>query len=284
MKILAPAKINIGLRIIRKRPDNYHDIETVFYPIHLSDEIEIIKSDKLEFLSSVAIPSGPSGKMDANLCLRALHFFCERTGIHSEVRMKLRKNIPIGSGLGGGSSDAAAVLLALQEIYEHPLSEIELFDIARILGSDVPFFLNRTPAYATGRGDIIEPIKYSVRQFILTLVPEVSVSTSLAYSIVTPTGTPAENLRDLLRELKDNYSRYTKVVANDFEKAIFEKFPAISQIKGELDHHGAVYSSMSGSGSSVYGLFATGEEARGALDAISARHRLQAADITPPSL
>jgi len=175
MKLLAPAKINIGLRVIRKRSDTYHDIETIFYPIHLADELEITKSDKHEFFSNVQL------QLDANLCLHALHFFCERTGINAEVKIVLKKNIPIGSGLGGGSSDAASVLLALQELYGKPLCEIELHDIAAQLGADVPFFLKKVPCHATGKGEVIEPINFQISSFILTMTPDVSVPTSLAY-------------------------------------------------------------------------------------------------------
>ena len=171
MKLSAPAKINIGLRVIQKRSDTYHDIETVFYPIHLADELEITKSGKHEFYSNIHLDA------DANLCLRALNFFCERTGINAEIKMVLNKNIPIGSGLGGGSSDAASVLLALQELYGKPLSEIELHDIAVQLGADVAFFLKKIPSYATGKGEILRPVKYKVEKYVLTVVPDFSVST-----------------------------------------------------------------------------------------------------------
>ncbi len=194
--MLAPAKINIGLRVIRKRSDAYHDIETVFYPIHLADELEIAKSDRHEFSSNIHIDA------DKNLCLKALHFFCERTGINAEIKMVLKKNIPLGSGLGGGSSDAASVLLALQELFGKPLSEIEVHDIAVQLGSDVPFFLRRTPCYATGKGEILEPMKYSVTKFILTVTPEVSVPTPLAYSMVTPLESASRRDADHPTEIK----------------------------------------------------------------------------------
>ncbi|MCL4509747.1 MAG: 4-(cytidine 5'-diphospho)-2-C-methyl-D-erythritol kinase [Bacteroidetes bacterium] len=276
MKILAPAKINIGLRVVRKRSDRYHDIETIFYPIHLADELEISKSDKHEFYSNIDLEA------DANLCLRALHFFCERTGIHAEVKMILRKNIPIGSGLGGGSSNAAAVLVALQELYGKPLSEIELIDIAGHLGADVPFFLKRIPAYATGKGEVIEPLKYRVEKFILTVTPDVSVSTALAYSLVTPTGAKEKSLRELLLELGSNYSNYRGIIVNDFETPVFEKFPVIGQIKSEMYSQGAVFSLMSGSGSSVYGFFETENSAIKALESLKEKFKLRAGDITPP--
>ncbi len=276
MKILAPAKINVGLRIIRKRSDNYHDIETVFYPIHLADELEIVKADKHEFLSNINLEA------DANLCLRALHFFCERTGINAEVRMSLRKNIPIGAGLGGGSSDAAAVLLALQEIYGKPLSDIELFDIATELGADVSFFLKKVPSYATGKGEIIEPVKYHVNRYILTVTPDISVSTVLAYSLVKLSVQKARSLRDTIRELGEDFAGYREAIVNDFEAPLFEKFPVIGQIKLEMYSSGAEFSLMSGSGSSVYGFFSSSADATAALNSIRGKFTLRAGDITPP--
>ncbi len=276
MKILAPAKINIGLRVIKKRSDTYHDIETVFYPIHLSDELEVTKSDRHEFFSNITLEN------DANLCLHALHFYCERTGINAEVKITLKKNIPIGSGLGGGSSDAAAVLLALQDIYGMPLSEIELHDIAAQLGSDVPFFLKKLPAYATGKGEIIEPIKFHVTDYILTATPNVSVSTALAYSLVTPTGGGQTPLREVLSELGHRYADYKESVVNDFEPKVLAKFPVIGELKAAMYDSGADFSLMSGSGSSVYGFFKNEALARKAHETIKRNFELRSMDITSP--
>ena len=276
VKILAPAKINIGLRIIRKRSDNYHDLQTVFYPIHLSDVLEIVKADRHEFYSNIKLED------DANLCLRALDFFCERTGINAEVRMTLKKNIPIGAGLGGGSSDAAAVLLALQDIYGKPLSEIELLNIAEQLGSDVPFFLKKRPAYATGKGEMIEPLSFQLNTFILTVTPEIYVSTPFAYSLVTPSGEKDTSLRDALLRLGSDVANYKDAIVNDFEQPVFEKFPEIGRIKSEMYASGADFALMSGSGSSVYGFFRTRPEAENALAALGAKFALRAGDITAP--
>jgi len=312
MKLLAPAKINIGLHVIRKRSDKYHDIETIFYPIHLADEVEIIKSDKHEFYSNIPLDA------DANLCLRSLHFFCERTGINAEVKIILKKNIPIGGGLGGGSSDAAAVLLALQELYGNPLSEIELHDIAVQLGADVPFFMSRRsqrspsaegrrlsrrdpfgdsssisfreenpfgkkiPAYATGKGEIIEPIALHVASFILTVTPAISVSTALAYSMVAPTGVKSKSLRDSLFELGTDYGAYKESVVNDFELEVIKKFPVIGEIKTEMYNLGAQFALMSGSGSSVYGFFENESLAKKTSEILNRKFALRTADITSP--
>lgn len=273
---MAPAKINIGLHVIRRRSDRYHDIETVFYPIHLADELEITKSDKHEFYSNVQL------EKDANLCLSALNFFCERTGIHAEVKMVLKKNIPIGGGLGGGSSDAAAVLLALQELYGRPLCEIELHDIAVQLGADVLFFLKKVPSCGTGKGELIEPIRYRVERYILTVTPDVSISTALAYSLVTPTGAGEKSLVDSLFEFGNRYTAYKDVIVNDFEIPVFERFPIIGQIKSEMYSQGAEFALMSGSGSSVYGFFESEGATNKALETFGKRFKLRASDITPP--
>ena len=277
MKLLAPGKINIGLRVLRKRSDKYHDIETVFYPIHLADELEITKCDKHEFFSNVCLEA------DANLCLKSLHFFCERTGINAEVRILLKKNIPIGSGLGGGSSDAAAVLLALQELYGNPLSEIELHDIAVQLGADVPFFLKKTPAYATGKGEVIEPTDLNITSFIVTATPDLSVSTALAYSLVKPALTKTKSLRELLQDAQDRYEDYKGAIVNDFETEVIKKFPVVGDVKSGMYEQGAQFALMSGSGSSVYGFFATASKAGKACELLSGKFSLRAIDITSPS-
>lgn len=283
MNVLAPAKINIGLRVIRKRSDTYHDIETIFYPIHLADELEITKSERHEFFSNIHIDPR------VNLCLRALHFFCERTGINAEVKIVLKKNIPIGGGLGGGSSDAAAVLLALQELYGKPLSEIELRDIADQLGSDVPFFLKRTPSYATGKGEILQPIKYKITKYILTVTPDILVPTPLAYSMVTPIENSAgekeskgRSLCDSLLELGENFPGYKNTIVNDFETTVFKKFPIIEKIKSEMYNQGAEFALMSGSGSSVYGFFGSEASADRASNILKEKFILRVTDVTPP--
>lgn len=276
MRIQAPAKINIGLRVVRRRSDTYHDIETVFYPIHLADELEITKSDRHEFYSNVDLEA------DANLCLRALHFFCERTGINAEVKIVLEKIIPIGGGLGGGSSDAAAVLLALQELYGKPLCEIELHDIAAQLGADVPFFLKRVPSFATGKGETLEPIDLHISSYILTVTPNVSVSTPLAYSLVKPTGTKDKSLRDSLMELGNRYDDYKEIIVNDFEEAVMKKSSVIGEIKSEMYNLSAQFTLMSGSGSSVYGLFKTESQARTASETLNRKFTLRMVDVTPP--
>jgi len=276
VRILAPAKINVGLRVIRRRSDRYHDIETVFYPIHLADELEIVMSSKHEFYSNVQLEN------DANLCLRALHFFCERTGIHAEVRITLKKNIPIGGGLGGGSSDAAAVLLALQQLYGNPLSEIEIIDMSSQIGADVSFFLKKIPSFATGKGELLEPFDLKIIDHILTVTPDESVSTPLAYSLVKPSGKHEKSVRNELTILGTNYRSFADTIVNDFEGPIFEKFPSIGRIKSEMYKLGAEFALMSGSGSSVFGFFKTLDAATSAAGSLGQSFALRATDITSP--
>ena len=172
---------------------------------------------------------------------------------------------------------------------ENLSAKSSLHDIASQLGADVPFFLKKIPSYATGKGEILQPIKYSVGKYILTVVPEISVPTPLAYSMVTPiedplrgTGTKNKTLCDLLFDPVQNISSYRDVIVNDFETAVFEKFPVIAEIKSELYHHGAEFALMSGSGSSVYGFFATEELARKTSEVLTNKFKLRATDITPP--
>ncbi|MGB9591094.1 MAG: 4-(cytidine 5'-diphospho)-2-C-methyl-D-erythritol kinase [Candidatus Kryptoniota bacterium] len=276
MKILAPAKINIGLRIIQERPDGYHDIETIFYPIHLADELELSIAEKHEFYSNVDLDQ------ETNLCLRALNLFCERTGINAEVKIKLNKKIPIGSGLGGASTDAAAVLTGLQELYNHPLSKIELFDIASLLGADVPFFLYGKPAYATRKGDLIEPINFHISLPILVVTPNISVSTAYAYSLVKPNDTWRETLKQIITKFSGDYRTFSNAILNDFESVIFQEFPLLKKLKEALYENGALFALMSGSGSSIYGIFEDENSALRTVERIKADFEISALDITLP--
>ncbi len=276
MKLFAPAKINIGLRVIRKRPDGYHDIETIFYPIHLADEVEISIAARHEFYSNIHLDQ------EANLCLRALNLFCERTGVNAEVKIKVHKNIPIGAGLGGASSDAAAVLTGLQQLYNHPLSKIELFEIASLLGADVPFFLYGKPSYATRKGDILEPIDFSISLPILLATPNISVSTPYAYSLVKPIENREESLKKIITTLSNNYRMYTSAIVNDFEDVVFPKFPILKKLKEAFYQNGALFALMTGSGSSIYGIFEHEISALKALEKIKKEFEIRAFDITLP--
>ena len=238
------AKINIGLNIISKRADGYHNLESIFYPIAWCDILEIIPSKQLSFESTgLTIPG------QDNLCLKAFELMESHYDIAS-VSMHLHKNIPIGAGLGGGSSDAAFTLMALNTIFELDLEKDQLKKMAAQLGADCPFFIYNKPSLASGIGEILNPIDLNMSNYHLLVVkPDVFVSTSEAFSFIEPQ-TPSLSL---LEEVKMPIEKWT--LKNDFEDRIFQHYPEILEIKKSLIQAGALYASMSGSGSSIYGIF-----------------------------
>jgi len=254
MILYPPAKINIGLSIIGKRSDGFHNIETVFYPISLCDRltVETANADTAQKLSfscdGIELPDNDPYN---NLCCKAYHLldtdFCL-----PPVNIRLHKVIPVGAGLGGGSSDAAYTLQALNQLFQLRLSVVELTRYASLLGSDCAFFHHGKPAFATGKGDLIESVNLSLAGYHILLVkPPVFVNTADAYSSVIPKKA-LHHLPDLLQAPVSEWSR---TVFNDFEAPVFKKFPEIGRIKERMYHEGAVYAAMSGSGSTVYGIF-----------------------------
>lgn len=249
MVIFPNCKINLGLHILQKRSDGYHDIETVFYPVPWCDVLEIIPSDKLTFSSSgLTIDGDP----EQNLCLKAYRLLKQEYDLPT-VHIHLHKIVPMGAGLGGGSSDAAFTLHTLNRKFALGIAEETLASVAAQLGSDCSFFIKNTPCVATGRGTDISAINLSLSGYYMVVVyPAIHISTPLAYSRVTPA------LRDV--SVKDIVNTpiadWKKLLVNDFEKSVFEHYPAIQDIKKELYSAGAIYSSLSGSGSAVYGIFA----------------------------
>ena len=261
MIVYPHAKINIGLSVTGKRSDGFHDIETVFYPIQLCDIMEINLSPcpspqergvvgKLRFTcDGFALPGDEQGD---NLCCRAYHLLDAAGYSLPPVDIHLHKGIPVGAGLGGGSSDATYTLLALNDLFQLQIPDEELVKHASRLGSDCAFFLHRSPAFATGKGDILEPLSLSLAEYhIIAVTPPVFVSTAEAYKSAVPRKTTS-HLPELLQAPVDEW-RHT--VFNDFENTVFKKFPETGRIKEKLYRAGAVYASMSGSGSSVYGIF-----------------------------
>ena len=247
--ILFPnAKINIGLNIVAKRTDGYHDIETIMYPIGWSDILEIIPSNN----TSLSITGRTIAcDIEKNLVMKAYRLMAQIYNI-PEVEIHLHKIIPDGAGLGGGSSDAAHTLIALNALYNLNLSEDELANIAAKLGADCPFFIYNKPMIATGIGTDFSPINIDLKDYyILVVKPQVSVPTSVAYSNVTPM-VPKYKLGELVNKPIDYWMNDIK---NDFEESIFKSFPIIDNIKKQIYNMGAIYVSMSGSGSSVYGIF-----------------------------
>jgi 4-diphosphocytidyl-2-C-methyl-D-erythritol kinase len=242
------AKINLGLRILSKRPDAYHEIETLMYPIPITDSLHLEMADELVYTSEgVPIPGNP----DENLCVKAFKLLQHDFGI-AAVHMHLHKQIPIGAGLGGGSSDAAFVLKGLNQLFQLDLSTPALENYAALLGSDCPFFITNKPALASGRGEVLQTYALDLAGLTLVLVkPPISVGTAEAYSAVKPNPI-GESLASILQKPIRNWQNELK---NDFEDSVFPKYPIIREIKSFLYKHGAIYASMSGSGSSVFGLF-----------------------------
>ncbi len=248
------AKINLGLNIIRKRPDGYHDLQSVFYPIGLRDALEVIENtskttERIQFTTSgIAIP----GEIKYNLCWFAYHLIANDYKLPN-VKVHLHKQIPIGAGLGGGSADAAFFIRLLNDTFELGLSWGEMHHYARQLGSDCSFFITNRPAYAQAKGDEYETINLDLSHYFVALVyPPIHINTAKAYSGVVPT-MPTHSLENDIVNLP--ITKWKDRINNDFEKSIFPQFHSIKTIKDKLYKLGAVYASMSGSGSSVYGIF-----------------------------
>ncbi len=246
------AKINIGLNIVGKRMDGFHNIETIFYPVQWNDVLEIVRdADEKNSVKFKGSGIKMYGKDQQNLCVRAFHLLAERHNL-SSVKMHLHKIIPIGAGLGGGSSDAAFTLMLLNKLFELKISDDKLQEYASELGSDCSFFMRNKPVYASGKGDVFEEIKLDLKKYFVVLVkPKVHVSTAEAYRSVVP-AKPTASLKELIKLPVD---KWKDTISNDFEKTIFEKFAVIKNVKTKLYKYGAIYSSMSGSGSTVYGIF-----------------------------
>ena len=259
MLLYPNCKINLGLRITSKRPDGYHEIETIFYPVfRLSDVLEVHHS----LGSDIELEQGGM-KVDCraedNLVVKCYRRMKERYPKVGGVQVRLEKRIPFGAGLGGGSSDAAYMAYALNELFSLGLTREELAAEVRELGADCPFFLYNTPCYATGIGEILRPIDLSLMGMrLIMLKPDVYVSTREAYAGITPY--PEPHLLDTV-----NLSPFTfhlSPLINDFEKSVFEKHPLLARLKEGLLAAGAVYAAMSGSGSTIFGLFQNDAEGR----------------------
>ena len=250
MILHANCKINLGLDVIRRREDGFHDLETVMIPVlGLYDVVEV---ERVEGVSTFE-QTGLIVDCDAeqNLCMKALRLM-QRLYRVGEAKITLDKRVPFGAGLGGGSSDATAVILALNKLYGLNLSEDRLIEVAAMIGSDTAFFVRNTPQLCTGRGEKMEPIELPLQgKYLVIAKPEEGVSTKEAYSGVKPV-TPQVRLIDALQ---CPIGKWRGVVKNDFEKHIFELHPAIAELKSAMYNAGAIYASMSGSGSAVFGIF-----------------------------
>jgi 4-diphosphocytidyl-2-C-methyl-D-erythritol kinase len=242
------AKINLGLHITEKRSDGFHNLETVFYPVGWSDVLEFVVSDKFQFTTS-GIPI--SGDPDSNLVIKAYRLLKDEFGLPI-LKIHLHKNIPFGAGLGGGSSDAAFMLRMLNKTFELKLSEEELIGYAAKLGSDCPFFILNKPVFACGKGDIMNIINLTLNDhFLLIVKPRVEVSTAKAFQNIVP----KKSEYSLIELLSLPVSDWKENVVNQFESSVFQQHPEIKSVKNTLYDLGAIYASMSGSGSCVFGIF-----------------------------
>lgn len=255
MLLYPNCKINIGLRVIRKREDGYHDLETIFYPIHgLTDRLEVTASERFSFeQAGIAVDCAA----DDNLlikCYRRMQAHYPQIG---NVRIRFEKRIPFGAGLGGGSSDAAHMAIALNELFRLGLSREQLADEVSTLGADCAFFIYNTPCLAEGIGERLTPISLSLSGFrLIMLKPDVHVSTREAYQGIRLSG-DKPSLAQLVRKgiAPIDLKRHEAVIYNDFEQNIFALHPQLAAVKQQLLDAGAFYAAMSGSGSTVYGLF-----------------------------
>lgn len=257
-------KINIGLHITEKREDSYHNLETLFFPIlEKTDILEIVSSDKLSVHYYGIECNWP---IETELCVKAYNLVAKDYDI-PPVEIHLYKNNPPGSGLGGGSSDAAHTIKALNKLFSLEISTDQMVEYARQLGSDVPFFIYNTPMFGSGKGDILSQIDspsidklWGERsEYTIEIVtPDIKIDTPQAYKMITPRNLKGvghraeESLRELLLQPLDEWK---EIIVNDFEEAIFKMYPEIEVIKRELYERGAIYASMSGSGSSLFGIF-----------------------------
>lgn len=248
MLAFANAKINIGLHVTGKRADGYHNLETIFYPVRLYDVIETLDAEELSCtIEGTAVPGSPTD----NICLKAYHLLRKDFDLPAQ-HLCLLKNIPVGAGLGGGSADAAFLIKLLNEKFSLKLSDEQMEDYARQLGADCAFFIKNKPVYAVGKGDEFSDINLDLSKYFLVLVkPPVSVSTAEAYDGIM-TSVPITSLKDLIHL---PLSAWKENLKNDFETSVFSKYPEIERVKTGLYQSGAIYASMSGSGSCVYAIF-----------------------------
>ena len=275
MKLYPNCKINIGLRVVRKREDGYHDLETIFYPVYgLHDELEVDASEGLKDAASgygvLGIEFVQEGlavdcKAEDNLIVKCYMRMREKYPQIGNVRVRFRKNIPFGAGLGGGSSDAAHMAIALNELFDLGLSQEQLAQEVSPLGADCAFFIYNSPCYAEGIGNELSPINLDLSGLRLVMLkPHCGVSTKEAYAGIERHPEVAGEISKALHEGK-SFMQMREILINDFEQTVFAVHPEIAQIKQRLLDAGAVYAAMSGSGSTVFGLFE--DNAEGSADA-----------------
>lgn len=250
------AKINLGLNVVERRPDGYHNLQTVFMPVPLTDALEVHEMDAA-FPSEVdcdlkVTNIAVEGDEQRNLVVRAYNMLKAEFPQMPRVHAHLRKDIPTQAGMGGGSSDCAAMLLLLNSMFHLGLTQQQLIDRAAQLGADCPIFVLNRPAYAEGIGEKLTPIELSLQDYYLAIVrPNIPVPTKEAFSRIKP-HMPAKNCLDIVRQPIDTWRHE---LVNDFEESVFALHPEIGAVKQRLYDLGAVYAAMSGSGSALFGIF-----------------------------
>lgn len=247
------AKINLGLNIVEKRPDGYHNLETIFYPINLQDALEVTRRENNDKEYTLHISGSPlEGEPEDNLVVKAYKLLKKDYPGLLPVDIHMYKHIPACAGLGGGSSDAACMIKLLNDKFSLGLSTERMEEYAVKLGADCAFFIRNKPVFATGIGNLFEPVELSLKGYHIILIkPDIFVSTRDAFAEIKPVR-PAVSLKEIVKQPMETWKNSMK---NDFEDSVFKKFPEIAAIKDELYDLGAVYAAMSGSGSSVYGIF-----------------------------
>ena len=264
MTLFPNCKINIGLRIVRKREDGYHDLETIFYPVYgLHDELEVVPSlDGLSFIQEGLAVDCPA---EDNLIIKCYHRMRANYPQIGDVHIRFKKNIPFGAGLGGGSSDAAHMAIALNEIFSLGLTREQLAAEVRPLGADCPFFIYNSPCYAEGIGDKLSPISLDLSGLRLVMVkPNCGVSTREAYAGIIRHPEVEGQIKAALTE-GWSFDAMRPLLINDFEQTVFPPHSEIAEIKQRLLHAGAVYAAMSGSGSTVFALFNNDSESHSSI-------------------
>jgi 4-diphosphocytidyl-2-C-methyl-D-erythritol kinase len=256
MQLRANCKINIGLNVLRRRTDGYHDLATVMIPVRqLYDELTLERSDATRLIERGLHIDCPA---EENICIKAWQLMHDRYGVGGVV-IDLEKRVPFGAGLGGGSADATAVLCGIDALYELHLSEAELIACAASIGSDTAFFVRNTPQLCSGRGEVMQPVSPHIEGLTLLLIkPDEKVSTREAYAGVHP-ALPHRPLSELIEQPVEQWQQS---IVNDFEPHIFAGHPVLARLKQSLLDQGALYAAMSGSGSTLFGLFARAEQAK----------------------
>jgi 4-diphosphocytidyl-2-C-methyl-D-erythritol kinase len=258
MRVLSPAKINLNLEVRRKRPDGYHEIQTLMQRIDLADEIEI---DRREEGISLDLEGEETPPGADNLAVRAARIFLQETKIDAGVRMRLKKNIPVAAGLGGGSSNAASVLMGLRELFQADVEDVRLRAWGARIGADVPFFIFKKPAWAEGKGERLKTAEIAAPLWFLLLVPPFRISTAWAYDAYDQLG--VDKTRPfLVQNPYPDFAALLPILQNDLEQASIGRFPVIGEMKDHLRAQGAQGVLMSGSGPVVFGLFSDPQGAK----------------------